>query len=180
MDGTETGVVATRTFKLFAGQAATREAVKVTLAKMPSKAVGAYRERWAEKKIQKASSEPQVTNEGRHRSWKAAMYLRPGYAMHGQGMDLELYCMDGTVLPVQADQEPRGQFRSSEVENQRHPMTRGSVTTCRKHQLEMMERVVKSLKHHLLPREAGGRKPGVEENHDRMMYRDRDSPKRTV
>lgn len=28
-------------------------------------------------------------------------YLRPGYAMHGQGMDLELYCMDGTVLPVQ-------------------------------------------------------------------------------
>jgi hypothetical protein len=36
----------------------------------------------------------------------------------------------------------------------------------------MMERVVKSLKHHLSWREAGGRKPGVEENHDIMMYHD--------
>lgn len=45
MDGTETGVATTRTFKLFAGEAATRGAEKVTLAEMPNKAVGAYRER---------------------------------------------------------------------------------------------------------------------------------------
>ncbi len=35
--------------------------------------------------------------------------------MHGQGMDLELYCMDGTVLPVQADQGWTGLIKVNSV-----------------------------------------------------------------